>query len=111
MDRDFLPRGMFSMRNVPLKMLLGFQCLNMTMADFAVILPRMAPSHIDRVVVDATGPQGTYDFKFAWVAKYLIDQGGIDVFGAVNQLGLKLEERKVSLPYVVIDHIERPVEN
>ena len=86
----------------------GFQCVNMTMADFAVILPRMAPNYIDRVVVDATGLQGTYDFKFAWVGKYLIDQGGIDVFGAINQLGLKLEARKAPLPYVVIDHIERP---
>jgi uncharacterized protein (TIGR03435 family) len=29
------------------------------------------------------------------------------MFGAVEKLGLKLEEKKLTLPVVVIDHVEK----
>ncbi len=86
----------------------GFVCANITMADFAALLPEMAGAYIDRVVVDLTGLKGTYDFKLVWVGKALIDEGGLTVFDAVDkQLGLKLESRKVPMPVTVIDHIEK----
>ena len=31
----------------------------------------------------------------------------LDVFGAISGLGLKLEQRKLPMPVVVIDHIEK----
>jgi uncharacterized protein (TIGR03435 family) len=86
----------------------GFVCTNMTMADFADLLPEMAPAYLNRVVVNSTGLDGHYDFKLVWVGAAYIDQGGLDIFGAMEkQLGLKLETRKIPITVTVIDHIEK----
>lgn len=86
----------------------GFVCTNMTMADFADLLPEMAPAYLDRVVLNSTGLEGTYDFKLVWVGAAYIEQGGLDIFGAMEkQLGLKLEARKAPITVTVIDHIEK----
>lgn len=86
----------------------GFVCTNMTMADFADLLPEMAPAYLDRVVVNSTGLEEAYDFRLVWVGAAYIDQGGLDVFGAMEkQLGLKLEARKIPITVTVIDRIEK----
>jgi len=85
----------------------GFVCTNMTMANLADLLPDMAGAYIRNIVVDLTGLQGSYDFKLVWVARANIDQGGITIFDALNNAGLKLEQRKLPVPVVVIDHIEK----
>ena len=86
----------------------GFVCTNMAMSDFADLLPEMAPAYLDRVVLNSTGLEGTYDFKLVWVGAAYIDQGGLDIFGAMEkQLGLKLEARKVPVTVTVIDRIEK----
>jgi len=84
---------------------------------------RIAPSFIDRPVVDLTGLKGPYDIKLDWVPRPLVGNAadgataeaaaGSTVFDALDrQLGLKLEERKLPLPVIVIDHVERvPTEN
>jgi uncharacterized protein (TIGR03435 family) len=99
-------------------------CTNITMADLADWLPtRIAPSFIDRPVVDLTGLKGPYDIQLDWVPRPLVGNAadpasadvaaGATVFDALDkQLGLKLEERKLPMPVIVIDHIERvPTEN
>jgi uncharacterized protein (TIGR03435 family) len=97
-------------------------CTNFTMTDLANWLPtRIAPSFIDRPIVDLTGLKGTYDIKLDWVPRPVVGNAADDatvaagptVFGALEkQLGLKLEERKLPMPIIVIDHIERvPTEN
>jgi uncharacterized protein (TIGR03435 family) len=103
-------------------------CTNFTMADLTAWLPtRIAPSYIDRPVVDLTGLKGAYDIKLDWVPRppggnpatdgaipVASDvAAGATVFDALDkQLGLKLEERKQPMPVIVIDHIERvPTEN
>jgi uncharacterized protein (TIGR03435 family) len=98
-------------------------CTNFTMADLTAWLPtRIAPSYIDRPVVDLTGLKGAYDIKLDWVPRpsggNTATDGavpvasdvaaGATVFDALDkQLGLKLEERKLPMPIIVIDHIER----
>jgi len=73
-------------------------------------------------VVDMTGLKGKYDVTLS-LAKYLADfqpsPGGappdplsIITIGLQEELGLKLESKKLSLDLVVIDHAEKvPVEN
>jgi uncharacterized protein (TIGR03435 family) len=106
---------------------------NMTMAEFAEDLQRMAPGYIHTPVVDATGIEGAFDFTFtftpigalngpgrggdapaAGAAPAAADpSGGLSLFDAVNkQLGLKLEMRKRPMPVLVIDHVEeKPIDN
>ena len=98
-------------------------CTNFTMADLANWLStRIAPSFISRPVVDLTGLKGSYDIRLDWVPQPLVGNagdaadapaGGATVFEALDkQLGLKLESRRLPMPVIVIDHIERvPTEN
>jgi uncharacterized protein (TIGR03435 family) len=79
---------------------------NATMAGLAAILSM----RLDRQVVDETGLAGNYSFTLQWAATPQVD--GPPVFGAVQeQLGLKLEARKATVEFVVVDHAERPTEN
>jgi uncharacterized protein (TIGR03435 family) len=83
-------------------------CTNMTMADLAEALPVYAPGYVDHAVVDLTNIKGAYDLKLSWVSRLLIDQGGLTMFDAVDkQLGLKMEPRKLPMPFLVIDHVEK----
>jgi uncharacterized protein (TIGR03435 family) len=107
-------------------------CLNMTMAQFAAQLQTMASGYIKSPVIDATGIEGAYDFTLSFstsgqlsgpapqaggdpsaVAAASVPSGGISLFDAIYKtLGVKLEKSKVSLPMLVIDHLERtPTEN
>jgi uncharacterized protein (TIGR03435 family) len=85
-------------------------CTNFKMSDLARALPQMAPAYIDRPVVDLTELKGTYDLQLDWVGMNFIAQGGLTMPDAVaKELGLKLEERKLPMTVIVIDHIEKPV--
>ncbi|HET9359454.1 MAG TPA: TIGR03435 family protein [Vicinamibacterales bacterium] len=58
-----------------------------------------------RKVIDKTGLPGYYEFTLQMSAD-------VPVFTAIReQLGLKLEPDRASLPVVVVDHIEHPTEN
>jgi len=107
-----------------------------SMAAFADTLSRF----FDRPVADLTELKGTYqvaldlsmeDLRTAAMTMGIMgpgmgagrgaarppadaasDPGGLSVFAAVQQLGLKLEPRKVALDFVVIDHLEKaPTDN
>jgi uncharacterized protein (TIGR03435 family) len=87
-------------------------CKNMTIADLGRALQLFAPGYANREVVDATGLEGTYDFKLNWVGRQVVDQGGMTIPQALDKLlGLKWEERKQPMPVIVIDHIEKPADN
>jgi uncharacterized protein (TIGR03435 family) len=78
---------------------------------------------VDKPVVDATGLTGKYDVSLYWMAGWTYtapssgeaasEPAGPTIFTAVQeQLGLKLEPRKVMIDVLVIDHAERsPTEN
>jgi len=87
-------------------------CRNMTVADLGRALQLFAPGYATHEVIDATGLEGTYDFKLSWVGIAVADQGGMTIPQALDKLlGLKWEERKQPMPVIVIDHIEKPSEN
>lgn len=67
-------------------------------------------------VADQTGLRGDYDFKLEWPATPMGDESAqpsntlnSGIYSVIEkQLGLKLDVRKVPLPTIVIEHIERP---
>jgi uncharacterized protein (TIGR03435 family) len=69
---------------------------------------------VDRPVVDLTGLAGHYDFtlKCSNSLSDAIDSGNPSVFTALpEQLGLKLEPRRMPMHFLVIDRAELPTEN
>jgi uncharacterized protein (TIGR03435 family) len=110
-------------------------CQNVTMAQFAQLLPDIASGYVHNEVVDATGLQGGWDFTLSFSRIGALNGGGgrggdtqaalgaesaaSDPSGALSlldalqrQLGLKLEMQKRPFPVVVIDHVEqKPTDN
>jgi uncharacterized protein (TIGR03435 family) len=120
--------------NPILSRLVTFQ--NMTMAQFADQLPRIANGYIHSPVLDTTGLDGAYDFTLSFSGVGLLQggpgpgadagqqpTGGVSTASEPNgalslqdaireQLGLKLEEKKRPVPVLVIDHVEeKPTAN
>jgi uncharacterized protein (TIGR03435 family) len=64
-------------------------------------------------VVDKTGIQGEYDMDLNYANDTDVDSSLPPILKAVQeQLGLKLERRKVTVEMLAIDHVERiPTEN
>jgi uncharacterized protein (TIGR03435 family) len=112
------------------------EAARMTLAALADTLSRF----VDRPVVDLTELKGSYQVALdlsmedlrnaARTAGFMglgmgggrdgarppadaaSDPGGLSIFAAVQQLGLKLEPRKAPLDLIVIDHLEKtPTEN
>jgi len=87
-------------------------CKATSMALFAESLPKMSPHYIETPVVNMTDLAGRFDFELSWQPQQLQgrDTGGPGptIFEALQtQLGLKLESRKLPIPTVVIDKIDR----
>jgi len=77
-------------------------------------MPQLAArlsGYLDRPVLDQTGLNGSYDFKY----EYATDDAAPDVvsciFASVQGIGLKLRSAKGPVQSIVIDHVERPSEN
>jgi len=131
-----VPPGMKDPRETNLALSRVISCQNVTMAQFSELLLGLAPAYLPISVEDGTGLDGAYTFTFAF-SPFGAGQGGggrggsvrdgavvpnanatdptgaITVFDAVNkQLGLKLEQRKRTMPVLVIDHVEeKPLDN
>ncbi len=78
-------------------------------------LAGMVTGQMGRMVNDATGLTGKYDFKLHWMSEALArqDDNGVTLMQALqDQLGLKLESRKGMEQFLIIDHMEKlPTEN
>lgn len=91
-----------------------------TMELVTSVISRM-PEADGRVVVNKTNMPGEYDWKLHWTpqsnsaadgAGTPAAETGPTLFTALQeQLGLKLESQKGTVPAVAINHIERPTEN
>jgi uncharacterized protein (TIGR03435 family) len=88
----------------------------------AVIIPLTDPERDDLPVLDQTGLTGTFDFELTWSGDktYSGERSGMtaetpsapELFTAIQeQLGLRLERRKVPLEILIIDHAEKPTGN
>jgi uncharacterized protein (TIGR03435 family) len=86
------------------------------------ILPLTDPEHDDRSIVDQTGLTGAFDLDLQWSGdtKFSGGRGRMstetarapELFTAIQeQLGLRLEPKKVPTEIIVIDHAEKPAAN
>ena len=96
---------------------------NQTMSGLAEALARV----LGRPVADETGVTDKFDFRLTWTPSdsepvmqkpgvgpvaATVDSTGPSVFAAIQeQLGLKLESRRVPVEVMVIDRAEKPAEN
>jgi uncharacterized protein (TIGR03435 family) len=103
-------------------------CRNMSMAELAEDLSRIAGGYLRHPVVDATGIAGAWDFTLSFTPAARMatagpsgndnapgnsvlgasdPTGGLTIFDALRrQLGVKLEMQKRPMPVLVIDHVE-----
>ena len=105
-------------------------CRNITMAQFADLLPQQVNGYIHSAVLDKTGLTDAYDFTLSFSGIGILQNslqgtaqpgagGAADPNGALSlpdavskQLGLKLELEKRPAPVLVIDHVDqKPTEN
>jgi uncharacterized protein (TIGR03435 family) len=77
-----------------------------------------------RPVMDKTGLTGTYDFPLNWsvysarpamptatTGEAAAPDDTTSIFGALKEVGLKLQPATGPIDIIVIDHVERPTEN
>jgi len=98
-------------------------CQNMTMAQFALELPRFANGYVHNAVMDQTGLDGVYDFTINFSGAGLLQgagagpnaepNGAVSLPDAISKtMGVKLEMVKRPVQVLVIDHVEeKPTEN
>jgi len=106
----------------------AYVCQNTTMAQLVERLPSVTQAYLIHPLVDLTGLTGAYDFTLTWTPKSRLPavtppaqaampeastpDGDLTVFEAIDkQLGLKIEERKLPMPVIVIDHVLRTPED
>jgi len=113
--------------------LIALSCHNMTMDELANALQQLAPGYVDRPVVNLSGLEGQFDFKFGWAPRRQPelreaadgvprpdgailnsnDPGGLTLFEGIDKgLGLRLTSSKHPVPVIAIDQVNRtPIEN
>ena len=99
-------------------MTIHYLCRNMTMEAFAAGLRGMMGASLGpNQVLDETGLKGNWNFDLTWSMQIIgpMMQSGdrISVFDALEkQIGLKLEQKAVPTPVLVVDSVNRiPTEN
>jgi uncharacterized protein (TIGR03435 family) len=88
-------------------------CRNMSMADFATRLLRIAGDYLQgNPVYDETRLDGLWDFSLQWTPRNWLTGAGAEgipfALALDKQHGLNLEIKPVPVPVVVIDHVQQP---
>jgi uncharacterized protein (TIGR03435 family) len=89
-------------------------CRHETMKAFAHELPQYTGGYVTTTVVDQTGLRDSWDFTLEWTPMQQIESsGGLTFFAALqSQIGLQLRNRKLAVPVLVVDNVERkPADN
>ena len=84
----------------------------LTMKDFATTLQ----ANVDRPVVDGTGLEGRFDIEYSYASESAIAAGisgnnPLLLVALEEQLGLKLDSQRTNVPVLVVDAVERLIEN
>jgi uncharacterized protein (TIGR03435 family) len=86
-----------------------YSCSNTTMSEFAANLRTLAPTYIaDQSVLDRTGLQGTWDFRFQFsrIATLASANGGVTLEAALrDQLGLNLKAAPIPSGVLIVDSV------
>ncbi|HEY6346040.1 MAG TPA: M56 family metallopeptidase [Bryobacteraceae bacterium] len=115
-DTNDFSCGGFGMWNAGFKTRVGAR--NATMAAFAATLSNYPD--ISRPVIDQTGLSGRFDVQVQWEFESVVvapNRAEPDLPGPLfldalrEQLGLNLESTHAAVQTLIIDHVERPVEN
>jgi uncharacterized protein (TIGR03435 family) len=91
----------------------GLVCRNVEMTRFSGMLSTL----MDRPVLDSTGLTGSYDFTLKFQGSQegkaaIVEWLSSSVFGDIEkQLGLRLEQDKGPVEYLIVDHAEKPDAN
>ena len=94
-------------------MTVEYQCRNLTMEQFAANMRSMIGTSLGQNgVVDETGLKGVWNFDLTYSMQLIGPNSDnterISIFNAVEkQLGLKLEERQIPTPVLVVDKVNR----
>jgi uncharacterized protein (TIGR03435 family) len=78
------------------------------MAEFAALMQRIA---VNRTVIDKTGLSGKYNFDLEWTPGKETPDSKPDIFTAIQHLGLELLPAEALVETIVVDYVERPIEN
>jgi uncharacterized protein (TIGR03435 family) len=69
----------------------------------------------DRPILDKTGLAGRYDITLSATPPFKMrdssEPGDIELSDAIRRLGLRLEAQKTPIDVLVVDHVEKPVDN
>ncbi len=85
--------------------------MNVTGFPMSLFAVRLAP-YLGKPVADMTGEKRTFDFQVKWSPEEAVDSDQPSIFTALQeQVGLKLEARKVPVDVLVVDSAELPTEN
>jgi uncharacterized protein (TIGR03435 family) len=90
-------------------------------SDMGALATRLS-AVLGRPVIDRTALTGKFDFKLQWRPDNRVQmkspdesvadsETGPSIFTAVQQLGLKLEDQKGPVEFIVIDSVEKPSAN
>ncbi|MCU1329450.1 MAG: hypothetical protein JWN34_4820, partial [Bryobacterales bacterium] len=108
------PTGAQTTINLGPGMTIQYECRNMTMEAFAGGLRGMLGASLGpNQVLDQTGLKGSWNFDVKWSMQFMGPVGGasverVSIFEAMEkQLGLKLEEKQVPTPVLVVDSVTR----
>ena len=77
-----------------------------TLSEFAIRLS----NSLGYPILDMTQTKGTYDIHLKWTPETNADSG-TTIFAVLQDIGLKLEARKVPTQVLVIDSVEHPAAN